>query len=98
MVSWFENTQKTEAKPFGGLRKAHPVLSEIFLGQGLGIQLSRDCHSEILRVLPRCCPELSCCQEAKNRAEILNQNQRVTGAPEEIRTPDPSDSKIVAGH
>jgi hypothetical protein len=25
----------------------------------------------------------------KNRAEILNQNQQVIGAPEEIRTPDP---------
>jgi hypothetical protein len=34
-------------------------------------------------------PEGSCCQQAKNRAEILNQNQRVAGAPEEIRTPDP---------
>jgi len=40
-------------------------------------------------VLPWCCPRIGWCQEGKNRAEILNQYQRVTGAPEEIRTPDP---------
>ena len=35
------------------------------------------------------------CQGAKNRAEILNQNQRVAGAPEEIRTPDPQIRSLV---
>src|SRR5262245_43323525 len=47
------------------------------------------------RVLPRCCPDSSRCQEGKNRAEILNRNQRVIGAPEEIRTPDPQIRSLV---
>src|SRR5262249_40625744 len=46
-------------------------------------------------VLPRCCPDSSQCQERKNRAEILNQNQTVGGAPEEIRTPDPQIRSLV---
>jgi hypothetical protein len=32
---------------------------------------------------------------AKNHAEILNQNQKVAGAPEEIRTPDPQIRSLV---
>ena len=31
----------------------------------------------------------------KNRAEILNQNQIVGGAPEEIRTPDPQIRRLT---
>ena len=46
-------------------------------------------------VLPRCCPRKCRCQEGKSRAEILNQNQRVVGAPEEIRTPDPQIRSLV---
>ena len=34
-------------------------------------------------------PQETRCQEPENRAKILSQNQRVSGAPEEIRTPDP---------
>jgi hypothetical protein len=34
-------------------------------------------------------PNSEICQGRKNRAENPKQNQRFTGAPEEIRTPDP---------
>jgi hypothetical protein len=37
----------------------------------------------------RVLPHHFVCQVQKNRAEILTQNQKVIGAPEEIRTPDP---------
>jgi hypothetical protein len=40
-------------------------------------------------------PQKIKCQGPKNRAEILNQNQRVAGAPEEIRTPDPQIRSLV---
>src|SRR5262249_35380402 len=46
-------------------------------------------------VLPRCCPNTRKSQGRKNRAKILNQNQRVAGAPEEIRTPDPQIRSLV---
>jgi hypothetical protein len=46
-------------------------------------------------VLPWCCPGSLECQERKNRAEILNQFQKVIGAPEEIRTPDPQIRSLV---
>src|SRR5262245_32986064 len=35
------------------------------------------------------------CQDPKNCAKILNQNQWVGGAPEEIRTPDPQIRSLV---
>jgi hypothetical protein len=42
-----------------------------------------------------CCPTPTACQDAKNRAEILIQNQIDIGAPEEIRTPDPQIRSLV---
>src|SRR5262249_59645500 len=48
-----------------------------------------------MRRVARCCPTGRRCQGRKNRAEILNQNQRVAGAPEEIRTPDPQIRSLV---
>jgi hypothetical protein len=71
-----------------GLREAHSVLSEIFLGRGLRFNCAA-ATVKTYRVLPRCCPEGRVCQEAKNRAEIVESIQWVVGAPEEIRTPDP---------
>ena len=41
------------------------------------------------RVLPRCCPKCQRCQVVQNRSRKSVITQTVTGAPEEIRTPDP---------
>jgi hypothetical protein len=68
----------TKAQPFRGVRKADPILSKIFLGQGLGAVENLSRAAPVL-------PQGSCCQQAKNRAEILNQIQRVAGAPVRIK-------------
>src|SRR4051812_11810552 len=49
-------------------------------------------HDAALR---RCCPVRVNCQARRNRAEILNRNHKVAGAPEEIRTPDPQIRSLV---
>src|SRR5262249_10266901 len=41
------------------------------------------------------CPVSLRCQEVENRSQIPTQNQSVTGAPEEIRTPDPQIRSLV---
>src|SRR5262249_27837233 len=72
-----------------------PRSSPLTIGDSSQIRIRTRSSRASSWVLPRCCPRQSQCQEAKNRAEILNQNQKVIGAPEEIRTPDPQIRSLV---
>ena len=76
----------------GGFK--HALVSD---GTGLNVENStlRGCplgvatEVKTCRVLPRCYPKDLAVNTQKNRGEIRNPKQKVAGAPEEIRTPDP---------
>ncbi len=82
----------------GGFK--HALVSD---GTGLNVENStlRGCplgvatEVKTCRVLPRCCPKDLAVNTQKNRAEIRNPKQKVAGAPEEIRTPDPQIRSLV---